>query len=300
VSFRPESALAAAVSDEEQQRCRPRMDPLFEGRLRYNALVAFNDAKHAWLPWSVTGGDLPVLYCFPYAGGTAAAYRGWIEPAADRGLAVRPVELPGHGRRIRQSRVNDIHLLARLLCDELFGTAEPFAFFGHSMGGCMAYLVAHELRRRKAPTPTHLFISAALPPGVSHDHLYGLPDAELLAKMGQLGGVPPEVLEYREILDLMLPILRDDLAVVKQWEALSLPVAPCPITGFGGTEDPLAPPDALATWRAHTASSFEIFTFSGGHFYLNGHIRPLIERIALNFADRVTVERVPADPKLAR
>ena len=42
------------------------------------------------------------LFCFPYAGGAAFAYRGW-EKHLPREVELYPVELPGRGSRLREA-----------------------------------------------------------------------------------------------------------------------------------------------------------------------------------------------------
>ena len=86
------------------------------------------------------------LFCFPYAGGSAAAYNKWRQ-YLDKHIELRPVELAGRGRRIYdplyqsiEEAVDDVY---QLISPEL--AKGPYAFFGHSMGGIIAYELAYKI-----------------------------------------------------------------------------------------------------------------------------------------------------------
>lgn len=49
-----------------------------------------------------TGGNCKVLFCFPYAGGGASAYRGWIR-ALDNKVNICPIQLPGRREDYRKA-----------------------------------------------------------------------------------------------------------------------------------------------------------------------------------------------------
>jgi pimeloyl-ACP methyl ester carboxylesterase len=85
------------------------------------------------------------LFCFHHAGGGASIFSGW--PSVLGRLAdVLPVQLPGRERRIREPRITD----RAILVDELehhLGPylRRPYVFYGHSMGGLIAYDLAQQL-----------------------------------------------------------------------------------------------------------------------------------------------------------
>src|SRR5262245_14802813 len=92
------------------------------------------------------------LFCFPYSGGGAGAFRGWGD--AMPSLEVCAVQAPGRENRMGEPAlthidplVEQIALAVRPLLDM------PFAFFGHSLGAFVAFEVARSLRRAGAPMP---------------------------------------------------------------------------------------------------------------------------------------------------
>src|SRR6185503_8359535 len=146
--------------------------------------------------------------------------------------------------------------------------------FGHSMGGMLAYELVQELRRRNAPPPMHLFVSGAPAPHRAAEipAIYHLPEPQLIDEIRRRYlGLPDEVLQSRELLDLLLPRLRADLAVTGTYVYRHSPPLPCPITAFGGHDDQTVRPEMIEAWREHTVSTFRAEIFPGGHFFLTDH-----------------------------
>src|SRR5438445_9662948 len=87
------------------------------------------------------------LYCFPYAGGSGVVYRVWPDRIPP-GIEVRAVHVPGRGALFREPILRDLPALIRRLAHGLLPTlSRPAAFFGHSLGGLVAFEVAREMRR---------------------------------------------------------------------------------------------------------------------------------------------------------
>jgi surfactin synthase thioesterase subunit len=195
-------------------------------------------------------------------------------------LEVRPLELPGRGRRIGEPPMTDLPALAARLAGELvrdgvrdaaMGVDAPYALFGHSLGGLVAFEMAHELRRLGAPAPRMLFASAAAAPSRRDDGRWAEPldDAGLIAEMRRLSGTPEEVFSERDLLDMALPVLRADFLMVGRYEHRRRPPLDCPIAAFGGRHDDIAQ-EALLAWKEETTGSFSLTMFEGDHFFIRG------------------------------
>lgn len=219
-------------------------------------------------------GELP-LVCFSYAGGSPSAFRGW--PAALAGVHVLPVLLPGRCTRLAEPPLTESEPIVTAVADalEAAGHTGRYALFGHSMGALLAYRTACELRRRGAPAPVRLFVSASRPP-----HRYGdqarhrLSDPELRHLVRGLGGMTADGALADSYLDRRLPVLRADLAVCDSYRWQPEPPLDCPMTAFAGTEDPVARRAEMTGWRGYTARSFLTRTIAGDHFFLlAGHSR---------------------------
>src|SRR5215467_15883288 len=74
------------------------------------------------------------LFCFPFAGGGASAYRPWAD-ASPRHMEVCPVQLPGHEDRFQEQPLTNANAMAREVAREIGSLSEkPYALFGQSMG----------------------------------------------------------------------------------------------------------------------------------------------------------------------
>jgi acyl-CoA synthetase (AMP-forming)/AMP-acid ligase II/surfactin synthase thioesterase subunit/acyl carrier protein len=209
------------------------------------------------------------LLCLPYGGGQAAVYRRWQDMVPSH-VEVCPVELPGRGERMSEVPFTRMEPLVSELKRSLDLDDRPFAIFGHSLGGLIAFELARALRATGKPQPDHLFISAIGAPGtlsVRPAHRYAS-DEQLKQELRTLGGTPEEFLEDEVVMKMTLSLLRADLSVLKTYEYHQEPPLAVPITVFGGTSDQACPPSALDGWRDESAKARFQF-FPGGHFFVH-------------------------------
>jgi medium-chain acyl-[acyl-carrier-protein] hydrolase len=238
------------------------------------------------------------LFCFPFAGGSASVYRRWPVLAAPH-IDVCGVEYPGRGARLMEEPFVSISPLVRHLADLMQPVLDrPFAFFGHSMGGLVAFELVRTLRERGARPPDHLFVSGTAAPGrpPTRRSLYGATDAEVLDELRELGGTPPELLADKEMMAMAVRALRADYTVLGTYEYRATAPLDVPLTVFGGHADTVAPPAELRDWRAHGVAGCHFRFFPGGHFFLHDAagdiLRTVAERIAP--AAQVATETVPS------
>jgi len=210
------------------------------------------------------------LFCFPFAGGGASAYRQWA-PDLPPGIDLCPVQYPGRETRIRERPVTR---LAALVDQAAAGLASlldrPYCFFGHSMGALVAYELARRIVRDGGAGPRHLFVSGHRAPHLPyHSSLrHDLPKAEFLRVLRSLEGTPKEALDSPELMEFLLPIVRADCEVCDTHRYVESAPLECPITAYGGIEDADALEDALQAWSTLTRAAFEVERFPGGHFFI--------------------------------
>jgi len=212
------------------------------------------------------------LFCFPYAGVGPSAYRLW-HGTMPAGVDLAVIQLPGRESRIREpSFVNMAELVETLTAHLLPHFDLPFVFFGHSMGSVIASEVTRSLTASGAPVPEHLIVSgrSALHLPDPDSPLSHLTDDQFVAEIDRrYGGIPAAILADREMLALLLPGLRADIAALESYRPTARPRLTCPITVLGGTEDKRAPAQDLHAWREQTTAAVRVRTFPGDHFYLN-------------------------------
>jgi medium-chain acyl-[acyl-carrier-protein] hydrolase len=224
------------------------------------------------------------LFCFPYAGGGTWSFRDWSNNLPQT-IEVCSVELPGRGTQMKLPPFTRLHPLVRAIADALLlHLDKPFAFFGHSMGALVSFEVARLLRKNYNVMPVYLFISGRrapqLPP--TKPPIYNLPKAEFIEELKQLNGTPAEVLNNRELMDLMLPVLRADFAVLDTYQYINETSLNCPIAVFGGLQDSEVSQEELEAWREQTSSEFSLNMFQGDHFFIHSARQDLLQLISQN------------------
>jgi len=204
------------------------------------------------------------LICFPHAGGGASLYNGWGALLPE--VEVCAVRLPGRERRIREAPLGEMSALLDALGPGLAPLLDkPFALVGYSMGAGIATAFAQRLQAREGPLPRGLLALAAGAPHLPRPSHDALDDAGFIEVLRSYEGTPPEVLEHRELMELVLPVLRADFALADT----VLPAEPlrCPISVWSATEDSHVTGERLAGWRELTREC-RGRQFPGGHFFI--------------------------------
>lgn len=211
------------------------------------------------------------LYCFPYAGGGAMAFRSWSMLFSDD-IEVCAIQLPGRENRINESSMTDIYEISRRIAYEIIENQvrdKPFAFLGHSMGSLVSFEVVRYLRMRGYQLPGHIFLSSMNAPENTeiNRYIHRLPDDEFIELINSLNGTPKEFFNDSRIQELFLPILRSDFKAVELYKYNSEEPFSVPITVLGGEDDKLISIQGLKRWRRETNSTFSLKLFQGDHFY---------------------------------
>jgi surfactin synthase thioesterase subunit len=220
------------------------------------------------------------LFCFAHAGGGPSFFRPWRAPLAPE-IAVRRVLLPGREWRLEEPPFRHITELLGPLCAALEPHLDqPYAVFGHSMGAVVAFEVARWFSRSSAAGPRCLIVSGRRAPGLPPGRrLSELPDDEFVAEVGRLNGIPPEILDEPELLEMMLPALRADYELTETYQPLPGGLLNCPVVAYLGTDDPEVDYDAMLRWREVTTGEFSVRLFRGDHFYLKGGRPDVLEAV---------------------
>ncbi|MEU1607982.1 thioesterase II family protein [Micromonospora matsumotoense] len=238
--------------------------------------------------WFVSPGSRPQapvqLFCLPYAGGGASAFRRWqseIGPAVE----VLPVQLPGRENRIGEDPTFTVAEVAAVVADR---ADRPYAIYGHSMGGRVGFEVVRELRRTGRELPLRLYVGGARAPHVTaaslFDGLSQVTDEELLRRLAAGGGLPAGLLDHPELVELLLPLLRADFGRVDSYRYAPEAPLPVPVVAFGGRDDRAVSREHSAGWAEHTAAGFVLHELDGGHFFLHDRLPELLGLIRADLA----------------
>ncbi len=235
--------------------------------------------SRAWIKLTKAGSEGVKIFCFPYSGGSAQVFLPFTENLPN-GMGLHAFEMPGRGRRFRDDLLETMPAMVKEAVDGVIPLMQNSVslFLGHSIGGIIAFETARELRRRHLPLPLHLFVSGARAPQLPQreETLYDLPFDDFVHKLKTLGGTPDEILENREMLEIIVPILKKDFQVFETHTYEREPPLDCPITAFGGSGDKFFKAADFEAWADQTSVLFAKHMLDGGHFIIHSHAADIL------------------------
>jgi surfactin synthase thioesterase subunit len=223
------------------------------------------------------------LYIFPHAGGSAASYVPFAR-AFSTDMKRIAVQYPGRPGGHDLPDLTSIPALADDVYKMLAPTTGPdarVAFFGHSMGGLVAFEVARKFESAGKPIAA-LFVSASPAPGHGgYEHLQGSDD-ELLQIVTELTGTNSQFIGDR-FGETILRTLRN-YGVITKYSCPAGTTVACPIYAYAAADDAAVSYDSVLAWSDFTTSEFAIRVVPGEHFYVTEDVQELVEDIGHRIA----------------
>jgi medium-chain acyl-[acyl-carrier-protein] hydrolase len=217
--------------------------------------------------------DVPVLrlFCFPHVGAGASAFNLWRPEWMPGNVELWMVRLPGREQRLSEAPFHRMEPLVEALYEVMLPQLNgPYAFYGHSLGAIVAFEMARKIQRQGGQGPVRLVVSAHTAPqlGLCRPVLYNLPDKEFLAALRRFAGTPDEVVANEDLMSIMMVALRADFEVDETYNYQAGEPLGCPISAFGGLDDPDVSQADLEAWRTHTSQNFSLHMMEGDHFFI--------------------------------
>jgi surfactin synthase thioesterase subunit len=211
----------------------------------------------------------PQLFLLHFAGGNVHSFQ-FLYPLL-KDFEVISLELPGRGKRIRESLLTDFDEAALDIYQQIKEnlTASGFMIYGHSMGAYLALRVANMLEKEHK-YPDCIVVSGNPGPGVKENkQTYLLERQEFITAVQKLGGIPQELIEHKELFDFFEPILRADFEVAEDNRMINEPAVGAAIYAVMGTEEETN--DKITNWSRYTRSDFDFEILEGHHFFIHNH-----------------------------
>jgi medium-chain acyl-[acyl-carrier-protein] hydrolase len=221
------------------------------------------------------------LFCFPYAGGSAAVFEGW-EKSLPPFVDVFAIQAPGRTVRFMEKPISNLREKVSILADRIKPFLDvPAIFVGHSNGALTAFELARELQRRgDGENIRHVVISAKRAPHLpKSDRIHDLPLSEFVQRLRLLKATPVEVLENQELMAIFEPMLRADFALSETHRFHDDVELEAPATLFWGEQDEDVPREDMLAWGQHVVGDLELVEFSGDHFFINSQKSEFLARI---------------------
>jgi surfactin synthase thioesterase subunit len=232
------------------------------------------------------------LVLFPPAGGSGSVYRDWhtLFPVD---ITCQVVQLPGRLARRQEEAYTEISQLVEILLEVLDAELDgrPYAFFGHSMGAQLAYVLTQAIERDGGVNPVLLAASGWAPRGFAAPSLAfsQQPESTLIDWVRGVGLLPDEIAADPAMLALVIPALRADLALCASYVDEPAKVD-CAVVTYSGRVDPLLSVGAMNSWTNRSDEYLGHITFPGGHFYIDApdHALAIIADLHRHLRTRTT------------
>ena len=218
------------------------------------------------------------LFCFPYSGGNHSIYKDW-ELTLDKEISLVTVHLKGRVERMGEEAINNMEALVNDLFENIKAFLdEPFAFFGHSLGGLVAFALLAKIEKETGKRATKLIVSASKAPQIyAKNPMSDYTDETLTQKLKDYGNTPDYVLESEELMELILPTIRADYQLLDSYNTCQEEKLASPVVIFN-CEDDVAK-EVSMQWQTCTVEECSYRTFEEGHFFIHGQRDKIISEI---------------------
>jgi len=218
------------------------------------------------------------LFCFPYAGGSASIYLPFKDKIGDE-IELIAVQLTGRAERMFEDPIKDMDELVNILYAQISHSLnEPFAFFGHSMGGSIAYALAKKIEQHSSNKPEFIVISATRPPYIhNQNNNHSLDDKALINVLKENKASPKEVLDSKELMEMILPSIRADYQLIETYKTPRTPTLLTPTIIFNDEDD--IGKEIILSWQEYIKNEIKYVKFSGGHFFIHSQVDAIIKEI---------------------
>ncbi|WP_068136335.1 type I polyketide synthase [Roseimaritima ulvae] len=235
-----------------------------------------------WLIRGCSPPDAPFrLICFHSMGVGASLFTKFLVNPPEH-FDMLAVQTPGRENRMDEAVVESVEELADQIVPMLTPLFDkPVVIWGHSYGGIVAREVIRRLRQREACTPFHFMVTGTVAP-----HLIHLWQKREVMLKAMVADNSPEYLvslsryvDDAEFLKSIIPLMRRDWPLLKNYRYQSDGPLSCPITAFAARQDDMVYTDEIREWSQHTRDPFELIEVDGDHWFLNRNHQLIAERL---------------------
>ncbi len=239
-----------------------------------------------------------ILFCLPYAGGSEVVYYNW-KNYLDSSIKLYPVELKGRGKRFTEDFYEDIEEavedIFQMIKEEI--VKGEYAIYGHSMGSLLAYELYYKINEMGFEKPKHIFFSGCKAPHVvrARNHIYSLANEDFVNEIMKFGGTPEEILMNKELMEVFIPILRNDFKIVETYKYKEkINKIECSVSVLNGKEDSIPSKDIFA-WNEHSSEKCKIYNFEGNHFFINNNVENITRIIKSALFEKELAPLIPIE-----
>ncbi|WP_150879617.1 thioesterase II family protein [Staphylococcus aureus] len=214
------------------------------------------------------------LIAFAYAGGDGHVYYKMRNALSEYGIKLIPYMYKGRGSRVTEEPYISIYEAGEEAAEFIkknIAVNEDYILLGHSMGSIIAFECYQNLLKINYNLPNKIIFSGQYPPDKLNKLKYDLNnDKNLVQQLSKLGAVSTDLLSIPEFKNTFLPLIRNDLKLIKEYIYKDSYKIIVPITILNGNQDDLIL-DRLKGWEKHTTQKTTYIDIDGNHFFLFKH-----------------------------
>lgn len=224
------------------------------------------------------------LFTLPYAGADPGMFAPWVQHLPDS-VELRALRFPGRGSRAGEVSLTDPAMVSAMVAELIMEADDgrPFAVFGHSIGGMIAFDAVRELRRCGHRSPSLLALSAVpAPQGGAFAKACRpiLVSDQPWRQLGLTDLLPPEVFRDLGAMAAFGPPMMADLLLALHHRYVHEPPLDCPVSIYGARDDTLVSVHSLSDWQEQTTQPLRLRTYPGGHLYVHDQLANLLADLA--------------------
>jgi external thioesterase TEII len=229
-----------------------------------------------------------MMYCFPSAGGYSVAFQPLAQFfQSDWGITA--IDPPGHGTN-RSPLLTDVYAMVNAYSAALvprLASGAPFVFYGHSLGGLIAYLITHRLEQRGV-YPEKLFLSACNSPEKPPAVVSNMSEDQFVEFVMGLGGLSEEMVASPELLSYFMPILRADFRAIESFQPREQYHVRTPLYVISGAQDDVCTVEDGKSWAKYGTVA-EHHVIDAGHMFILSHPEEVASYVVSRLGSRVVL-----------
>ncbi len=212
----------------------------------------------------------PLMFCFPFIGGTSTAFR-MLSQTISHLVNIVSVDPPGHGV-VNGELVCDMDKLVEIYYQGILKyTDKDFYILGHSLGGIIGYLLAVKLEKAGI-APKGIFISASTSPNNISKEIEstGIFETKEGIRDGliELGGKYEQLGKSNSIFFYSyMKVIKADYSLLKSFKETEELSLKCPSHIIFSHDDDMVEPGYMEDWKNY-CKICELVKVNGNHNYI--------------------------------
>lgn len=233
------------------------------------------------------------LFCFTFAGGTAAFYDSFEQCLTDD-IQVIKLDYSGHGKRhhepllsnFKQTADDLFSIITRDYAEIVYNPDNEVALMGYSMGSITAVEILNRfLALDGVCRPAHVFLAAHEP--VSNHTLENLPedrvDEYVKERTIAFGGIPDRLVHNKSFWRMYLPLYKADYLMIARYHFEELHLhTDIPVTIFYSESDTKY--QDMQNWRKYFEGKCDYVEYKGSHFFIHDYYKEMSEVIKADWS----------------